>query len=235
MKNKRKNKNVPNGMEISTTEIKSKKQKGQNQINMHYNTETNSKDTDDDLDEIDELCEEMQAICNYANDSFKKKEELWNYRYEQEEQLLSFDHDTEEEIKRIKKKYADKIKEISDKYNKQKDYIRSHLFEKERQYLSGYNSYHANRLYELNKTIAIIIDETDCKFEKIKKKIINKKINEIEEYKKQREEEKKDLEQNQLNDYENYKTNYNEKIKKKYKKYGNKIYEYVKEIYDDGK
>ena len=165
----------------------------------------------------------------------KKKKKLWNYRYEQEEQLLSFDDDTKEEIKRIKKKYADKIKEISDKYNKQKDYIRSHLFEKEKQYLSNNNSWHIPILYELNKTIADVINETDCKFEKIKKKIINKKINEIEEYKKQREEEKKYLEQNQLNDYENYKTNYNEKIKKKYKKYGNKLHEYVKEIYDDGK
>ena len=76
MKDKRRNKNVPNGMEISTTETKSKKQKGQNQINMHYNTETNSKDTDDDFDEIDELCEEMQAICIYASDSFEKKKKI---------------------------------------------------------------------------------------------------------------------------------------------------------------
>ena len=87
--------------------------------------------------------------------------------------------------------------------------------------IKGY-AVNQKRLDVLNKTIAIIIDETDCKFEKIKKKIINKKINEIEEYKKQREEEKKDLEQNQLNDYENYKTNYNEHIKEKYRMYGNK-------------
>ena len=235
MKDKRRNKNVPNGMEISTTETKSKKQKGQNQINMHYNTETNFKETDNDLDEIDQLCEEMEVFCNYVDDNYKKEEELWDYQWEQKRILISFNNDTFNGIKGIKKKYADKIKEISDKYNKQKDYIRSHLFEKEKQYLSNNNSWHIPILYELNKTIADVINETDCKFEKIKKKIINKKINEIEEYKKQREEEKKYLEQNQLNDYENYKTNYNEKIKKKYKKYGNKLHEYVKEIYDDGK
>ena len=226
MKDKRRNKNVPNGMEISTTETKSKKQKGQNEINMHYNTETNSKDTDNDLDEIDQLCEEMEVFCNYVDDNYKKEEELRDYRWKQNWKLIFFNDHTKEEIKRIKKKYADKIKEISDKYNKKKYYMRSHLFEKEKKSLSKSKCYNAEAMDELDAKIENVINETDYKFEKIKKKIINKKINEIEEYKKQREEEKKDLEQNQLNDYENYKTNYNENIKEKYKMYGNKMNEY---------
>lgn len=222
MKDKRRNKNVPNGMEISTTETKSKKQNGQNEINQHYNTETNFKDTDNDLDEIDQLCEEMEVFCNYVDDNYKKEEELWDYQWEQKKILISFNNDTFHGIKGIKKKYADKIKEISDKYNKQKSYMRSHLFKKQ---LKGLDK-NSKKFDELTTKIENVINETDYKFEKIKKKIINKKINEIEEYKKQREEEKKDLEQNQLNDYENYKTNYNEHIKEKYRMYGNKMNEY---------
>ena len=104
MKDKRRNKNVPNGMEISTTETKPKKQNGQNEINMHYNTETNSKDTDNDLDEIDQLCEEMEVFCCYVDDNYKKEEELRDYRWKQKKKLIFFNRHTKEEIKRIKKK-----------------------------------------------------------------------------------------------------------------------------------
>lgn len=135
---------------------------------------------------------------------------------------------------KIKKNYHDKIKKISDKYNKQKDYIRDHLFEKEEDMLkkkasnNAFNGYYYDKLNILFKKRSNIIYETDYRFNKIKKKIITKKINEIEEYEKQREKERENLEQKQKKDYENYKTNYNLKIENKYKKYGNKMNEYEK-------
>ena len=48
--------------------------------------------------------------------------------------------------------------------------MRSHLFEKEKKSL-----YNAKALNELDTKIENVINETDYKFEKIKKKIINTK------------------------------------------------------------
>lgn len=240
MKDKRRHKNEPNGMEISHPQTNSKMQNGKNEIYKHYNTEKSDEiNKDSDLDEIDELCEEMNAFCNYVDDNFKKQKELDKYRDNQEYQLRDFDIDTREGILKIKKNYHYKIKKISKKYNKQKDYIRVHLFEKEEYMLNkndnnnDYDGYYYDKLINLYHKRNNIIDETDYRFNIIKKKIITKKINEIEEYKKQREKERENLEQKQKKDYENYKTNYNLKIENKYKKYGNKMNEYEKASHNE--